>query len=292
MATGQQAIERVAEVVGDRPTTLFRAAKAMREASQGSLWPQSSRGGGKGAIHIEPYHLVNLVLAVSACVRVTDAPKFVPFYRALIPNKPEEHVLPEGDEGSAANLLRIADVFSGQQSLGTALDRLVDLLTKDEAPPTLEDAGLYIELCINRLPHAYVSFRTFDGEQDHEAPLTKWLYTRANTPGGQPYWNTSLLPSRLIERTALIPCKVFSLLAPLWIDTQDHIAARESGRLSVAASGSAAPEYETAAPLAGDAAALRNQPHTEGKRPGRQTPRKLGERERLSKRSVAALPEE
>jgi hypothetical protein len=102
-----------------------------------------------------------------------------------------------------------------------------------------------------------------------------------------PYWN--FLPPRRILRRALIPCSVFSLLAPLWVGPQQHIAAH----LPVAASASAVPEYETAAALPEAAAVSLNKPPlTESKRPSRQTPRKLRERQKLSKRSVAAIPEE
>ena len=62
MATAAQAIERIAAETGILKSTVFRAARALREADV-MLWPQGTQGRGKAA-HVGAAHLVNLALAL------------------------------------------------------------------------------------------------------------------------------------------------------------------------------------------------------------------------------------
>ena len=64
MASAAQAIEKMAEATGLLPNTVFRVARYLREAG-GDLWPQGSQGRGQEA-HVEPHHLVNLVLVLGS----------------------------------------------------------------------------------------------------------------------------------------------------------------------------------------------------------------------------------
>ena len=65
MATGAEAIVRVVDSARIPPTTVDRTASFLQRARR-DLWPVSGRGGGKAAIHVEPHHMVNLILALAA----------------------------------------------------------------------------------------------------------------------------------------------------------------------------------------------------------------------------------
>ena len=65
MATGAEAIVRVVDSTDIPPTTVDRTASFLQHARR-DLWPVSGRGGGKAAVHVEPHHMVNLILALAA----------------------------------------------------------------------------------------------------------------------------------------------------------------------------------------------------------------------------------
>jgi hypothetical protein len=291
MATGAQATERVAEVARLLPSFVFRVARSMREHDP-RLWPQATRGGGKGAAHVQPAHLTNLALALAASDTIAASPKVVRGYRAMIADNPAAHVPDPDHAGEAASLL--AYVFNGERSLGAGMDRVVELMTNERAAKTLEMAGLHIELCMDRIPRAYVAFHTFDSAEDDDKPFTKWLYRRRHPAASvvDPDWN--FLPPPLITRTASIPASLLTVMATLWSDTKQRLPAPRTKHLTPTASATADSEQENAATLPQAAASRLNQPSTESERPGRQTSRKVGERDTLAKRrrSVAALNEE
>jgi hypothetical protein len=267
----------------------------MRESNP-HLWPQATQGGGRGAAHVTATHLTNVALAVALADTIATAPKVVPGYRNLIPHNPEQHRPDHARDGTAASYLK--PVFAQARPLGAGLDQLIEVMTNARAAADLEAAGLYVELYVDsRVPRAVIGFRTFDSPEDHTAPLTQWIYRPRNTPAGvsrelDPAWN--FLPPLLITRTALIPASLFTVLATLWSDTKQRLPARRTKpSLPAAASTSATPEAENPTALPEAAGSRLNQPSTESERPGRQTARKLGAREKISKRrSVAALNEE
>ena len=118
MATGAHAVDRVAEATGLSPSTVFRAARAMREADPG-LWPEAEKGGGRGAAHLEPRHLVNLALALAVAEPLTAAPQAVMGHRV---SAPRELPFRQSERmGRAARLLAAAAVFSGKGGLGDDL---------------------------------------------------------------------------------------------------------------------------------------------------------------------------
>jgi hypothetical protein len=290
MATGRQATEKVAEVTKLLPSYVFRVARSIREYDP-HLWPQAARGGGKGAAHVRPAHLTNLVLAVAATDTIAASPRVVRGYRAMIADNPAKHVPDPDHAGEAVALL--ANVFNGERSLGAALDRLVELMTNKQAATTLEMAGLHVEVHMDRVPRVYVAWHTFDAPEDNDKPFTRLLYRRRHPTAGvvDPDWN--FLPPSLITRTARIPASLFTIMATLWTDTKQHVAARRTKRLTPTASANADSEQENAATLPEAAASRLNQPLTEREQPGRQTTRKIGAREKISKRrSVAAFIEE
>ena len=59
-------------------SAVFRTARALQETDQ-TLWPKAAKGGGRGAAHLEPRHLVNLVLALALADPIAIAPQTVAF---------------------------------------------------------------------------------------------------------------------------------------------------------------------------------------------------------------------
>jgi hypothetical protein len=225
MATGAQAVERIAEATALLPAHVFRFARYLREADQ-DLWPEAGKGGGKLAAHVEQRHLVNLAIAL-AVDDPGDAVKAVPVYRNLVPNKANQHVLKREDIGMAASLLITHKMFRGRP-LGSELDQLLDLLTWGDTAKILGKAGLYTEFFIEQLvPRVCVGYHTMDPANDLAKPMIELVYRKPDMPPGQarelaPYWN--FLPLRRITRTALLPVSLFAVMAELWADTKRHHA--------------------------------------------------------------------
>ena len=65
MARGIESIVRFVDATLAPPTTVDRTAAFLQRARR-DLWPMSGKGGGKAAVHVEPHHLVNLVLGLAA----------------------------------------------------------------------------------------------------------------------------------------------------------------------------------------------------------------------------------
>ena len=81
MATGVQSIVRVTEAADFPPTTVDRSASFLQRAEP-RLWPLSGKGGGRAAVHVEPHHLVNLILALVAA-QPSDAERAVALLRKV-----------------------------------------------------------------------------------------------------------------------------------------------------------------------------------------------------------------
>jgi hypothetical protein len=228
VATGAEATERIAEATGLLPSTVFRTARLLREADKG-LWPEAAKGGGRGAAHVEPRHLVNLAVAL-AVLQDPDivAAKVIRAYRALVAHRRDQHVLVEDDVGQAASLLMTNDMFNGSRALGAELERLIELLTKGDSARVLESASLYIEFFVElRVPRVGIGYYQFDLPDDTRSHTVKLLYRKPSIPpsiSGQldPY--RDFLPRRLITRTALLPAVLFTAMAELWAHTKQHHA--------------------------------------------------------------------
>lgn len=82
MATGIAAVERFAADTGIPLTSVKHTARVMREADT-ALWPQSGKGGGKAARHVEAKHLANLILALAG-PQPSDAPETIARLRLLV----------------------------------------------------------------------------------------------------------------------------------------------------------------------------------------------------------------
>jgi hypothetical protein len=298
VATGAHAVDWISKATGILPATVFRTARALREADP-TLWPKAAKGGGRGAAHLERRHLVNLALALAVADPINAAPKVVAGYRALVRHRPQ-HVMQPEHTGRAARLL--TGVFGGADDLGGDLERLVELLAdgayhaiNDQlVTDILREAGLCVELVVDpRVPRARVTFHGFDLPDDLATHTETLLYRPRNTPRGlsknlDPAW-TFLPPATdaSIIRTAILPVSLFIVLAALWDTTRRYRGEtplgevvkqiqreahkrkarerrrsnkRQSSPSQPDAPASATPENETAASPAREAAAARDQP--------------------------------
>jgi hypothetical protein len=216
MATGAQVAEHLADVMDVLPATVFRFCRMLREAG-GDLWPEGGKGGGRAGAHVDRKHLTNLAIALA----VNDplhAAEWIPLYRGLLSYRPQAHKMRE-DSGVAAGVLAANDLFNGMRCLGDELDRLLDVLPNGGVARELENAGLYIEFCLERrIPRAYVGHHVFDPPDDLTKPVIRWIYGRPDNS------KSNFLSPRLITRTAAFPVSLFTVMAEQWSDTQRHHA--------------------------------------------------------------------
>jgi hypothetical protein len=219
------ATQRIAGATDALSATVFRTARTLREAGK-DLWPEAGKGGGRAAAHVERKHLTNLAIALAVHEPLL-AVKFIPVYRGLIPDKPEQHATTQ-DSGQVASLLATNDLFNGKRRLGDELDRLLDVLAKGRIAEELENAGLYFEFYIEqRVPRAVVGFHVFDPPDDLTKPEVRWLYRRPHMSSDREFDpDFRFAPRLFITRTALIPVSLFVVMSDLWLDTQRHRARR------------------------------------------------------------------
>ena len=233
MATGAAATARIAQATEALSAKVFRAARTLREAGK-DLWPEAGKGGGRVAAHVERRHLTNLAIALAVDEPLL-AVKFIPVYRDLVADKPDQHALNQ-ESGQAASVLAMNDLFNGKRRLGHELERLLDVLPKGGVADALENAGLYFDFFIEqRVPRVVVGFHVFDPPDDLTKPEIRWLYRRANLSPDRAFDpDFNFLPRMIITRTALLPVSLFTLMAELWVDTQQHHA-RITARRTTAA---------------------------------------------------------
>jgi hypothetical protein len=232
LATGAAATKRIAQATEALSATVFRTARTLREVGK-DLWPEAGKGGGRVAAHVEPRHLTNLAIALAVNEPLL-AVKVIPVYRDLVADKPDQHALNQ-DSGQAASVLATNNLFNGKRRFGHELERLLDVLSKGGVADTLESAGLYLDFFIEqRVPRVVVGFHVFDPPDDLTKPEIRWLYRRAHLSPGRAFDpDFNFLPPLLISRTALIPVSLFTLMAELWVDTQQHHARTTARRTAV-----------------------------------------------------------
>ena len=219
MATASRAIDQVAKTTRILPATVFRAARALREADV-NLWPQGTQGRGKEA-HVEPGHLVNLMLALAVADPITTAPRLVADYRDLIDRVGHYVKVVSGTVHTEAERLGhtgllLSDILVAGGNLGTALERVIDLLAKNKASQHyFTEAYFKLEFTLDPL-RASCMIRYYANDVDPEVSerSREFLYlSRQASP------STPQLP---ILRKVVIDATLFSSLADLWADTLQH----------------------------------------------------------------------
>jgi hypothetical protein len=229
VATGAHAVERIAEATGILPATVFRTARTLREADQ-ALWPKAEKGGGRGAAHVEPTHLANLVIGLAAADPITSAPKVVAGYRALICPNPQF----KQPESRISRLL--ASVFVTADNFGSWLEGLVHLLSDpdNDAASELTERGFFIDLVGDpRIPRVVVSYIPDDQSGERETLLFRPQHptphlSRARNPASN--FLATDAPAAIM-RTATLFVPLFSVLGDLWNHTQRYRTDTPLGQL-------------------------------------------------------------
>jgi hypothetical protein len=195
MATASKAITRIAEVAGVIPSAASRAARYLRETDT-NLWPEGLAGRGQEA-HVEPRHLVNLVLALAAADPITTAPETVATLRSATPVS-----CSVGDKEEDVSALRVT-------TLGDALDAFIERGIEFWSLTITRSKG-----CI--WAHLYTTTSQTDSFGDQL--LRETLFTPSNTlPPGE---DGSLV------HTVTVPPILLNTLGELWADTVKHRAKR------------------------------------------------------------------
>jgi hypothetical protein len=243
------------------PSTVFRAARALREADA-TLWPEAAKGGGRGAAHVEPQHLVNLAIAVAASDYITRAPQVVVGYRGLIWNTAPR--IPPQLTGQATSLLQTQGLLRRDITAGKHVEGIVRLLADggEDVSRALLAVGYRVDLDLNpRVPRMVIGYTETDLPDDAAPHEPKFVFRPRQTPVGlsrksDPAWNFLGGQDQFILKSATLLTPLFVMLADLWNDTRQH-----QKRTPPVAPASANPESETAAsPLPGAAAARLTQP--------------------------------
>ena len=254
MTTAAQAIEQVAAATGTMQATVFRAARALREADV-RTWPQGTAGRGKSA-HIEPHHLVNLAVALSVADPITTAPTMVAGYRGLVcAGLPM--LLPEQE---SASIRLLVDLLDRQSDLGTLLDKVVDFLG-DPSEKHRGEAAIEAAFAVrfdtgSAWPSATIEFGRVD-RGEHQVSIL-FLPRQGVLAGHDP--TNDFAPSMAaapIIRTVTLTAPFWGMLGDLWSDTQSYRLARGArfkeghsptlSKTQPGASSVAVPENETAA---------------------------------------------
>jgi hypothetical protein len=246
MATGAQATEEIAKPAGVSLTFAERAARILKEADA-DLWPKARKGGGKGAAHVTPAHLVNLLLTLMAADPLTEAPAIVPRYRNLIVDRcadPEVDVFETESLNHIDRMTAILNEFCPGPNLGERLEGLVrnlmDVETRNRARKRLgsftvgrshQDGG-----------SISASLDVSTGTIGFVEPLGDLFPTLRD---GAEYSGT---PEAAISATKSVPFRIFEILADL---ARDDARGHGHKPSSDAAGGTAGADTETATPAAG-----------------------------------------
>ena len=279
MATAAQAIERIAAETGILELTVFRAARALREADV-MLWPQGTQGRGKAA-HVEAAHLVNLALALLVADPLTAAPQEVLTYRSLrsVAERKIHHVVRREDEiiglwtekvgkgviPPSINLLNMRDITLLQlltpagQRVGEGLEDLLTRAANDFDVVKAMHTTAWHGQFVLRQQLALFSFVLPDGDTVFDS---YGVDPEPQLPGLQSAADRSPHPAAFMQTATLMPGTI-EVLVNLLRDTMGH-------RGKAANETAASPAREAAAP---------DQPSTEREQPGLQTPRKVALRE-------------
>lgn len=246
MTTGAQATEAIAGPTGTSLTFAERAARILKEADA-DLWPKARKGGGKGAAHVTPAHLVNLLLTLMAADPLTEAPAIVPRYRNLIVDQrrhPEVDVFETKSFSHTDRMTAILDEFCPGSNLGERLEGLVrnlmDVETRNRARKRLgwftvgrshQDGGR-ITASLDVLPGVVFFAEPLDD-------LVPSMRDDAEPSG---------TPKAAISQTKVVPFAIFEILADLALD-----GVRHGQRSSPATGGPVAGDAKTTTPTRSEA---------------------------------------
>jgi hypothetical protein len=246
MATGAQATERVAKATGVSVTYVERVARILKEADA-DLWPKARKGGGKGAAHVMPSHLVNLLLALMSADPITEAPEIVPRCRALIPVLNNNLASDEFEPGLESRIVAILDDFCPGLNLGERFEGLVrtlmrtnnrnrvhQLLGKFDVERSFQSGGTISATA--EISDAVIGF---------VEPIGGLLSLMQDLPEG---WEK---PEAAIADTKSVPFRIFETLADLALDTERALGRAVAPEGAEDTSKATAADAETTTPATG-----------------------------------------
>lgn len=239
MATGSQAISRLANETGTLFASCDRASVALQAAG---MWPVGKRGGGRTTPHVALRHLTNIAIAMCTAAPITEAAEWVARYRPLVvAHTLEVKTITTEPDGSITTTLRKIDgsrrgMLAGVlHQYGNTLGAWMDGLLEETSKPSGQTMHGF--MC-SALEIAFVIDREFP-----EASMSV-TYSMPNDPGLTVETYRFLIkheedmpepPPRLAvqpHRTVTIPFRLFEVLRELGADTAAHqIAAAEMERI-------------------------------------------------------------
>jgi hypothetical protein len=200
MATGSEAIEAIAQATGIALVTVGSAAKILKQ-HEPPLYARSKRGGGRGAAHVTPTDLTNLMLAL--CITpLTDAPKAVTSMRALLPSK-----------GG------FSTPFLPGDTLGAALDNLIDACSTDRGLSSIIEEVLDPDIEVTRFgkDNPYVTMGATNRDNQKRMMTRLCEYQTANMSIRAA---ADAKPTSALTTSVRIPFALIRILSELWADTR------------------------------------------------------------------------
>jgi hypothetical protein len=234
MTVGAKANEIMSVATGKTLVITARASRVLREAGR-DRWPQSPRGGGKAAAHVEAHHLTNLFLALMAADPITEAPKTVEEYRKLFPEQrrleteeetgldTKRHVSTHATRAGTYHLLSgIQEPNSPEPPANASFGLALDNLVRAACEPKWRNNPGSFEKWVERVtiwrsePRAEIAFRTASGQVGIEIFLPKRemkLPFLSQDP-------TEQRPVAQITETASISGRIFEVMAEMVLDSE------------------------------------------------------------------------
>jgi hypothetical protein len=225
MAVGSFAIRTYAKKTDDLLATVDRASECL----QPELWPLGPRGGGRATPHVEPSHLVNLMLAVCCAVPITSAPKVVPIYRGLVETELRTIRREIRADGVLTTEVRTTERRFGffkpalhrfGSTLGRQLDGLVTILQQpinQAFREYLRFGGFELALTLGPVPQATVSITQRMPDDAYETvEVLSFTGQQDALPLREP------LPAARPIRVVTVRFELIDVLIDLWDDTLAH----------------------------------------------------------------------
>lgn len=237
MTTTVQAPQLLADIAGEPVALVQAVARALRP----TLFPVSTKGGGRGLRHVNPDHLTALTfgLALHGISR-TPAPDLPRLVRAFLELGINNHIssawlLQTEWPGDLQELLGAWSKAASQEearpdsvppasfrvfpysTAGSAFAGLVDWISRPEGRAlrlTLRSRGAVVDLIVDRLPEVRFHF-PIEHAQDAVAlfdRVTVGMFVGHRSAAG-------------MARIARIRVRLLEALADAWEDTQQHTAA-------------------------------------------------------------------
>jgi hypothetical protein len=222
VAVGSQAVRAYAEKTGELLATVDRASVCL----QPNLWPVGKLGGGRTTPHVEPSHLINLMLAACCATPITSSPTVVPAYRELVESSLQtirremraDGVLTTEVRATKRNLGFLKPVLHQfGPTLGRQLDGLITILQQpmnQMLREYLRFGGFELALTLGPVPQATVSITEKMPDSTFElvnvlsfVPPQDALPLRAPFPAARP------------TRVVTVCFELIDVLIDLWDDT-------------------------------------------------------------------------